>query len=90
MSVKQGTLFARVVFRQASFKEDGEVIQGRFAMADGQRPFLGGFVDGHVDDLQGGLFVGVNLAVASELADHAVDRFDGVGGVDRPADSRTS
>ena len=59
-----------------------------FPMANRHRPFLGRFVNRHVHDLQGRLLVGVDLPVPRELADHAVDRFDRVSGVDRLGGSR--
>ena len=42
----------------------------------------------HVNQLQGRVLVGVNLPIPRELANHAVDRLDRVGRVDRLADRR--
>ena len=57
-------------------------------MNDGLCPFLGCLGDGQVNDLGCRLFAGKNLSVSNHLANHAVDAFDGIGGVDRFADLR--
>jgi len=62
------------------------VIQGWLPASNRHGPFLGCLADRHVNPLQGRLLAGVNLAVLGELANHAVDRFDGVGRVNRLAD----
>ena len=49
------------------------------------RHLASGVDDGEVDELGGGLFVGEVPAGLDRLADLAVQRFDGVGGVDRAA-----
>ena len=87
MSVQQGTLFA-VGVGEAVLVEDGEVVEGLLPVFDGHRRFARGFADRHIDVLQGRVVAGINLAVPRELANHAVDRFDRVGRVNRPADRR--
>lgn len=73
-------------FWHSSFEEDGEVVERLFPLWDGHRPFLRGFEDGHVDQLQCRVTVRVLFSVAGELADHTVHRFDHVRGVGRFAD----
>src|SRR3954471_4958883 len=46
-----------------------------------------GALDGQVDELGGGLFVGERAAGLDRLADLAVEALDAVGGVDRAAQS---
>ena len=46
-------------------------------------PFLLCFVDRQVNDLDGGSFIGKDLSIPDDFANHTVDAFDGVGGVDR-------
>ena len=58
------------------------MFQGLLPLPDRHGPFAGGFANGHEDDFQSGFLVGVDLP----LANRTVDRFDGVGGVDRPSD----
>jgi hypothetical protein len=48
-------------------------------------PFRFGSLDGEVDELGGGLFVGVVAAGLDRLADLAVEVLDAVGGVDGSA-----
>jgi len=43
-------------------------------------------MDGQVDDLYRGLVMREHLAVLHSLADHTVQRLDGIGGVDLLAD----
>ena len=87
VSREQGTLFAGLL-GHAAFVQDGEVVQGLLPVANRHGPSLRRLVNRHVHDLQRRLFVGVDLAVSREFADHAVDRFDRVGRVDRSADRR--
>ena len=70
-----GTLIAEF-FWHAFFEHDREVIQCWLPFGNRHCPLLGGLVDRHVDALEGGRFVGINLAIARELANHAIDRFD--------------
>ena len=49
----------------AAFEEDGEVVESLFPLRDGHRPFLRGFEDGHVDQLQCRVTVRVLFSVAS-------------------------
>ena len=72
--------------RQAVFEEDGEVIEGRFPFWNRHRPLFRGFADRQRGDLQSRVLVRGDLSVASQFADHTVDRFDGVGRRDRSAD----
>lgn len=73
MSAERGTLFAGQ-FRHPVLEHDGEVVQRRFAVANRQCPPFRRLADRHVHQLQRRLLGGINLAVACELADHAVDR----------------
>ena len=57
-------------------------------MMDGHGPFLLGLVDREVDDLDCRTFAGEYLSVTDDLANHAVDTFDRVRGVDRFANLR--
>lgn len=71
---------------QATLELDGETIEGLFPVLDGHRPFFRGLFDGQVGDLEGGTVTREDPPVIDRLANHAVERFNGVGGVDRPAD----
>lgn len=53
---------------------------------DGHGPLLGRCFDSQVHHLQGRGIVRKDLPVLDSLADHAIQRFDGVGGVDHLAD----
>ena len=44
-------------------------------------PFLLRFVDRQVNDLDCGSLIGKDLAIADDFANHTVDAFDSVGGV---------
>src|SRR5688572_33088 len=87
VSGEQGTSFATVM-GHAGLEQDGEVVQRLLPVTDGQRPFAGRLLNRHVHDLQGGLFVRVDLAVPRELANHAVDALDRISRVNRLANRR--
>ena len=46
-------------------------------------PFLLSFIDGQIDDLDCGSFIGKDLSISNDFANHTVDAFDSVGGVNR-------
>ena len=64
------------------------MVQCFFPVMDGHGPFAGSLVDCHVHQFQRGFFVGIDLAVAGELANLAIDRLDRIGGVDCLANAR--
>jgi len=51
-------------------------------------PLLLSLVDGQANDLDGGSFVGKDLPISNDFANHTVDAFDGVGGVNRLSNVR--
>ena len=55
---------------------------------NGHGPFLFSFGDCQVNNLDGRAFTWEYLSVSNDLANHAVDAFDGVGRVDRLANFR--
>ena len=67
-----GTLFA-CVLGHAVFIHDREVVERPFPVMDRNGPRLGGFTDGHVDELQCRLVVWVDLPILGGLANHAVE-----------------
>ena len=69
----------------AFFEFDGETIQCQFPIFHRYGPFLGGPLDGQINDFHGGAVRGKNPPVFRCLTDNAVQRFNGVGGIDHPS-----
>ena len=73
---------------QPALELDGEPIEGLFPVLDRHRPLFRGLLDGQVHHFQRRAVAGENAAVVDGLANHAVERLDGVGRVDDPPDVR--
>ena len=71
------------LLRHSIFEHDREVIQCFFPFWNWHRPFLGGFVDRHVYQLQRRITIRILFTVACELANHAVDGLNHISRVDR-------
>lgn len=67
---------------------DGEVAQGAWPVGCGLCPFPADVPQCQVEELEERVDGGEEVAVVADLAQRAVERFDGVGGVDDPADLR--
>ena len=74
--------------RHAVFELDGEMAQGAWPVGDSHGPFGTEVFQAEVEQLEQRVDGGKQVAVAADLAKRAVERFDGVGGVDDSPDLR--
>lgn len=77
-----------VVVGHAVCELNGEMAQGAWPVVGRQSPFAADVFEAEVEEFEKRVDGGKEVAVAADFAKGAVERLDGVGGVDDPADFR--